>query len=103
MWCDPAGVGLYEQRRVRAASRADIERWQRSGLVVDEDFERGISPLGRQWRNVAFTLVVAAVGVAGWLALSSARADNARRVHGHLPRRGTPSHSLPGGRGRLSV
>ena len=104
MWSD-LGIALAasDRRRVRPARRTDIERWQRAGLRVDEDFERGISPNARRRRNVAFALVVAAVGFAAWFAVSSARADHARRRRGHDLRPGAPLHAAPPRTGRLSV
>jgi hypothetical protein len=41
----------------------DVARCRRVGLVVDEDFERGISPANRRARTAALATVVIAIAL----------------------------------------
>jgi hypothetical protein len=41
----------------------DVARCRRLGLVVDEDFERGISPANRRARTAALATIVVAIAL----------------------------------------
>jgi len=49
---------------MRAASWQNIERYRKAGLTVDDDFERGITPLNRACRTGLLGLCVVALTIA---------------------------------------
>jgi len=85
------------------ATHRDIERWRRAGLIVDEDFERGVAPRRRQRRNLALATIVVGLAVTGWFALISPHADAARRHRARPPHESAPMRPSSVHRGRLTV
>jgi hypothetical protein len=55
---------------VRDHAGEDLARCRRLGLVVDEDFERGITPLARAARNTILAATIAAIAGATAMTMS---------------------------------
>ena len=116
-WCDaPAksnelrrnvfhtrGHGGCDRGGMHRTMRADIDRWRDAGLIVDEDFERGISVRARRWRTAGVAAVTAALSLVTWYVIAPPPAASASRHHVRPLRDAAPARPTTGRRGRLNI
>ena len=92
---------------MRAGLQEHLDECRRRGLVVDEDFERGISRRARAFYTAALAMFVVALGVVAFVTIGSRTADgffprrihsNVRPAHNRVLRPSGSRTSLPGDR-----
>jgi hypothetical protein len=88
---------------MHAATRADIDRWRTAGLFVDDDFERGITPLMRGCRTALGATIIVALALMSLSVVLPSRLESVWRHRVRPPHAGAPVHRSTPRRLRVNV